>query len=258
MFNLIPDPHSTPQGGSTPSCSCLLPKHGQKPHPTGTGLHPVLQSLSSPLHQSRHLHHVPVQYPPHPPLLFCTRNYVSGVMILHKELGLTPAALESFQVSCMLRQPASACTCHPCDVFPSYSAAPSPLLHHLHPGLPRSCLVAVSHLWVFAMLRQSNLAPHFASHFDLTRHTCSGDIFMAPSGLQILEISVIPILEVLGHPTDPVATNCLIFASSPTTSADQPLLTYVHWEHCTVVTVPILSWVLSVVLHALGFHAGLF
>ena len=31
------------------------------------------------------------------------RNYVSRVRILHKELGLTPAALDSFQLSCMLR-----------------------------------------------------------------------------------------------------------------------------------------------------------
>ena len=31
------------------------------------------------------------------------RNYVSGVRTRHKELGLTPAALESFQVSSMLR-----------------------------------------------------------------------------------------------------------------------------------------------------------
>ena len=31
------------------------------------------------------------------------RNYVSGVRTLHKEMGLTPAALDSFQVSCLLR-----------------------------------------------------------------------------------------------------------------------------------------------------------
>ena len=30
-------------------------------------------------------------------------NYVSRVRTLHKELGLTPTALKSFQVSCMLR-----------------------------------------------------------------------------------------------------------------------------------------------------------
>ena len=30
------------------------------------------------------------------------RNYVSGVRTLHKEVGLTPAALQSFQVSCLL------------------------------------------------------------------------------------------------------------------------------------------------------------
>ena len=37
-----------------------------------------------------------------------------------------------------------------------------------------------------------------------------------------------PILEVPEHPADPVMAYCLLLAASPTTSPDQPLLTYLH------------------------------
>ena len=119
------------------------------------------------------------------------------------------------------------------------------------------------------MLRQSNLAPLFASQFDPSRDTYRGDIFMAPPGLQILvrwskihqsvgKAPVLPIMEGLGHPADPVAAYCLLLAASPTPSVDQPLLTYLHWGCCTMVTVPILSQSLAALLHDLGYDAGLF
>ena len=79
-----------------------------------------------------------------------------------------------------------------------------------------------------------------------------GDIFMAPPGLQILVLwtkthqlvgraQVLPILEVPGHPTYLVAGYRLLLTASPSTLADQPLLTYLHLGRCTTVTVPILS-----------------
>ena len=79
-----------------------------------------------------------------------------------------------------------------------------------------------------------------------------GDIFTAPSGLQILvqwtkthqsvgRAPVLPIPEVQGHPADQVTAYRLLLATSPNTSADQPLLTYLHRGHCTTVTVSILS-----------------
>ena len=77
------------------------------------------------------------------------------------------------------------------------------------------------------------------------------DIFMTPPGLQILvrwtkthqsvsRAPVLPIPEVPGHPMDLVAAYCLL-VSPPTSSVDQPLLTYLHRGCCTMVTVPILS-----------------
>ena len=113
------------------------------------------------------------------------------------------------------------------------------------------------------MLRQSNLVPPFAAQFDCSRHTCMGDIFMAPTGLQILVLltkthqlvsraPVLPILGVPGHPTYLVAAYRLLLAASPTTLADQPLLTYLHLWCCTTVTVPILSRALAAILHDFG------
>ena len=93
---------------------------------------------------------------------------------------------------------------------------------------------------------------------------------MAPPGLQILvrwtkthqsvgRVPVLPILEVPGHPVNPVAAYCLPLTSSPTTLMDQPLLTYLHHGCCTIVTVPILSQALSALIHApLSFNASLF
>ena len=63
----------------------------------------------------------------------------------------------------------SPCERHPCDIFPPTSTAPSPLPHHLHPGVPWSCLLGVSHIRFFAMLRYSSLAPPSPSQFNPTR-----------------------------------------------------------------------------------------
>ena len=41
-------------------------------------------------------------------------------------------------------------------------------------------------------------------------------------------VPVLPIPGVPGHPTDPVAAYHHLLTSSPTISADQPLLTYIH------------------------------
>ena len=118
------------------------------------------------------------------------------------------------------------------------------------------------------MLRQSNMVPLSAAQFDPSRHTCRGDIFMAPPGLQILvqwtkthqsvgRVPVLPIREVPGHPRDPVAAYRLLITTSHTTSADQPLLTYLQLGRCTKVTVPILSQALATLLYDLGYDAGL-
>ena len=152
-------------------------------------------------------------------------------------MGLTPVALEFFQMSCILWAADISMRTQPLRCL----LILSPLQHRLcsinsslgslGPGL----LVCLT-FGFFAMFRQSNLAPPSASQLDLTRHTCRGHIFMAPPGLQILvhwskthqSIGIAPVLsipEVQGQPSDKDAAYLLLLASSPTTLADQPLLT---------------------------------
>ena len=121
----------------------------------------------------------------------------------------------------------------------------------------------------FAMLRQSNLAPPSAITFEPTRHTYRDDIFTAPPSLlipvrwikthqSIGKALVLPIPGVPSHPAEPVAAYHQLFTSSPTTSSDQPLLTYNTQCCSTTVTVSMLSRALSVLLDALGLDPVLF
>ena len=61
---------------------------------------------------------------------------------------------------------------------------------------------------------------------------------------------VLPIPGVPGHPADPVAAFQLL-TPFPTTSSNQPLLTYIHNTHLVTVTVSMLARALSVLLDAL-------
>ena len=128
------------------------------------------------------------------------------------------------------------------------SAHTSPFLHQLCTLTPnlgdlglalRLCLT----FGFFAMLRQSNLTPPSAAQFNPSRHTCRGDVFFVPPGLNILL---------------PVAAYHLLLAASPTMSPDQPYLTYLPQGRRTMVTVPILSRALAGLLHDLGYNASLF
>ena len=99
-------------------------------------------------------------------------NYVSGVRTLHKGMGLTPAALESFQVSCLLPAANISMRTPPLQCLPILPpllhrlCSITPILGSLSPAL-RVCLT----FGFFAMLRQSNLAPLSAAQFEPSRHT---------------------------------------------------------------------------------------
>ena len=71
------------------------------------------------------------------------RNYVSGVRTLHKEMGLTPAALESFQVSCLFREADISMQTPPLQrlpILPHCSIASAPSLPAWQPSvLPCMC-----------------------------------------------------------------------------------------------------------------------
>ena len=121
----------------------------------------------------------------------------------------------------------------------------------------------------FAMLQQSNLGLSSSSHFDLSRHTCRGDIISAPLGLIILVkwtkthqsvgmALVLLIPEVPGHPADPVKAYCMLILSSPTASPNQSLLTFLKDNHRITVTAVMLTRTLSVMLDALGLDPTLY
>ena len=115
--------------------------------------------------------------------------------------------------------------------------APSRLHHHSQPGAPGPSFLVCLTFGFFTILRQSKLVPPSAAQFDPAWHTCRGDIFMASPGLQILVwwtkthqsvgwVPILPIAEVVRHNTNPVTAYRLLLTASPTTSADQLLLTY--------------------------------
>ena len=103
--------------------------------------------------------------------------YRERVRTLHK-------SCVSFQL------PQSPSRCHPCSWQLRSPCERSPPLRRL-PILP----LLLHYLCTInsnfgslgpALLKQSNLVPPSASQFDPSRHTCRGDIFVAPLGLQIL------------------------------------------------------------------------
>ena len=112
------------------------------------------------------------------------RNYVSGIRVLHRQLGLSPMALDSFQVQSLLRAADISMRTPPLRCLPilpdilHHLCLLTPSLGPLGPSM-RVCLI----FGFLAMLRQSNLAPPSPSAFDPPRHTCRGDIVQAPPGL---------------------------------------------------------------------------
>ena len=90
-----------------------------------TDRHSLSSTSPSPpplLLSSTQLHHAPVHHRPHLPLISpCSaHNCSTAVRTLHKAIGLTPAALVSFQGSRLLWATDISMQRHPYDVFPSF------------------------------------------------------------------------------------------------------------------------------------------
>jgi hypothetical protein len=199
------------------------------------------------------------------------RNYISGVRLLHKQHGIQVQALDSFQASVMLR--ATKLTLR----------APA---HRVLPITPRMlyklCMLCdhIAHVGValkvaltfgfYAMVRQSNLAPRAAKHFDSSRHTCRADVIIQPPGLCLLLkwsksrqaavcADVIPIPTVPGSPTDPLAAYQALLQLQPTRCPTQPLLS-VPGKHGkdTMITTRTLAIALKQLLSALHFDSALY
>ena len=128
-------------------------------------------------------------------------------------------------------------------------------------GLVVKCAVLIA---FFGFLRQSNLAPRAASHFDPARHTRRRDIICTPKGafiklrwsktLQVAQQPVyIPLPSIPSSHLCPVAAFRAMVARVPTLSSNSPLLLLPSSPGQTqVVTIPMLAQAFNSIIKALG------
>lgn len=164
------------------------------------------------------------------------RNYLSGVRLMHKLLGLEATNLCSFELDLILRALDITMEHRPNRRLPMTEAILSRLCEAC------DCLGSLGLTLKFAFLfgffgfvRQSNMAPASARAFDRKRHTCRGDILVNPPGLVVIlkwsktlqthhQTHLIPLPAVPGHPLCPVTAFQAMVADIPTTSPNDPLL----------------------------------
>ena len=193
------------------------------------------------------------------------RNYFSGVRFLFKTLGTHPRALDSHKVTWQLRA---------ADLSMRIASQPRlPITPRLLERLCNLCSslgplgpsmkVALT-FGYFGMFRLSNLAPKSKPDFDFTRHTCRGDVFLAPPGVLVYvrwsksrqatgNATMVPLPQLAGHVVDPVAAYQQLLQQSATTSSNQPLLTHPSTRGTVTVTKRVISVALKDMLHSLGF-----
>ena len=195
------------------------------------------------------------------------RNYFSGAKFVFKDMCLDPPAFHSHHVAWQLRAADLTMRTPPSPKLP---ISPQLLtqLCQLCPGLgPLGPAMKVALTFgFFGMLRQSNLAPASAQDFDRTRHTCCGDVFLAPPGLVVYvkwakaqqavqDTNLLPLPELKGHPADPVAAFRQLTLLSPSRSSMQPLLTHPSPAGRVTVTTAHLSKALQDMLTTLRLPA---
>ena len=115
------------------------------------------------------------------------QNYVSGVRLLHKLLGIDAPALYSFDLALMLRATKLTMTAIPQQKLPITPSILSQLCHNCagrgEQGIILRCAIVFA---FFGFLRISNLAPQTSALFNPRKHTCRGDIIIVKGGLRIM------------------------------------------------------------------------
>lgn len=198
------------------------------------------------------------------------RNYISGIRFLHKQCGSDFQALDSFQVSCLLRATDMALRRPPNRKAPltpellTQLVALTPQLGELGPVMKVALLFGF-----FGMLRMSNLAPASPQSFDHSRHTCRGDIFTKPPGLVLLlkwsktlqdlgTTPLIPLPQMIEHPMCPLQAYAELVAVSPTRHPNQPLLTRPQGRGYQLVCAPLLTRLLKDMLAVLSVDPDIY
>ena len=115
------------------------------------------------------------------------RNYVSGICVLHMELGLKVQELHSSPVSSVLKAADLTMRVQPrwwLPILPGLLHQLCSLLDSLRP-LALAMKVCMSFGW-FSMLWQRNLAPWTMDKFDPSRQICWGDVLLSLLGILII------------------------------------------------------------------------
>lgn len=192
------------------------------------------------------------------------RNYISGVRLLHKYVGVDSPTLYCFELDLILRS-MDLTFCH----------APKQKLPVTVQMLKQLCSACTSLgafgkvlkcailFGFYGFLRQSNLAPRSIAAFDPRRNTCRGDVIPHPPGLALLVkwtktrqtgrvCQTLPLPSVPGHMTCPVSAFQEMTRATPTPSPNAPLL-IVPGTVAEPVTIGQLNSAFSQVLQCLGY-----
>lgn len=200
------------------------------------------------------------------------RNYISGIRLLHKYIGIDCPALQSFDLHLILR----ALDLTMAHVPNQRIAIDIGLLKDI-------CMVCdslgtigavckVGFLFgYFGFLRQSNLAPRHAAAFNHKQHTCRGDVLFHPPGLVIIikwtktiqrgeQTPLVPLPLIPGSPLCPVQAYKDMLALVPSISPNAPLLVIpcAHSKNRKIVTVTQLAGVFNVIMDQLGYARHLY
>ena len=199
-------------------------------------------------------------------------NYVSGIRMMHKLLGSECPAMDSFEVTLMLR------ACHltiqhrPLRRLPMTIELLTEIVHISDSmGIEGKVFKFAMLASFYGFLRQSNLALRSPTSFDPDRNTCRQDVFYAEPGLVILlkwtktsqhsnSYDLIPLPAIKGSNLCPVQAYTDMTAALPTTTPDQPLLVLPACDTYGYIPVTIrwLSHFLYVLLESLDINPGLY
>ena len=189
------------------------------------------------------------------------RNYLSAVKLYHNLLSVTPTHLNNFQFLLMLWALPLTMRQAPLQRLPMLPSLLSQICSVCDllgsTGLVAKCGFLLA---FFGFLRQSNLAPSCPSVFDVTLHTCRGDVFVQAAGLVITlkwtktlqtagQPAVIPVPSIPGHALDPVSAYQSMVTYIPTLHPSEPLLLL---RNRRLMTSQHLRHILQSILAALG------
>lgn len=144
------------------------------------------------------------------------RNYVSGVHLMHKYLQVSAPAFDSFQVFLMLRATRITMVHYSTPVLPITPSILAQLCKACHSlGSVASVYRCLFLFAFFSFLRRSNLLLDSMCSFDITRHTCRGDVMTHSPGLVMVirwtktlqthdRVLLIPLPKVTKHLMCPV------------------------------------------------------